>query len=87
MEKSVEDLTGKLKILKFRMGKLNDVITKQDNEALERQCMSVSTTSTMVNTSKESIEESMFSQGKGEEEVMEWAKESEILLAKADQWV
>ncbi len=41
----------------------------------------------MVNMLKESIEESMFSQGKGEEEVTEWAKESEILLAEADQWV
>ena len=50
----MEDLTGKLKILKFRMGKSNDIIAKQDKEALERQRMSVSTTSTM-NTLKETL--------------------------------
>ena len=37
MEKSLEDLNSKIKALKFRIGKLDDIIAKGDREALERQ--------------------------------------------------
>ena len=47
----------------------------------------MSAISTMVNTLKEKMEENMFTQGKSEEEVEEWAKESEEMLAEADKWV
>jgi hypothetical protein len=69
MEKLLEDLDGKLKTLKYRMSKSDDSITKQDKETLERQRLSVSAISTMVNTLEETIEEKMFLQGKDEEEV------------------
>jgi hypothetical protein len=51
------------------MSKSDDIITKQDKETLERQRLSVSAISTMVNTLEETIEEKMFLQGKDEEEV------------------
>ena len=87
MEKLLEDLDGKLKTLKYRMSKSDDSITKQDKETLERQRLSVSAISTMVNTLKETIEEKMFLQGKDEEEVKIWAATPETMLAEADQCV
>ncbi len=83
----MEELTCKIKTLKFRMGKTNDVIGKHDKEALERQRLSVTTISTMVNTLKENIEEGMFTKGDTEEQVKDWAAEMETLLAQADQCV
>ena len=87
MEKALEELAKKRKTLKFRMGKTNDVIAKHDKEALERQRLSVTTSSTMVNVSKETIEEMMFAKGDSEEDIKTWAVESETLLSKADQCI
>ena len=83
----MEELSCKIKTIKFRMGKTNDVIGKHDKEALERQRLSVTTISTMVNTLKENIEEGMFTKGDTEEQVKDWAAETETLLAQADQCV
>lgn len=87
MEKTLEDLSSKLKTLKFRVGETNEVIGKHDKEALVRQRLSVTTISTMVNTLKENIEETMFAKGETEEQVNEWAKETEGCLAEADQCI
>ena len=87
MDKSLQELNSKLKTLKFRMGESEDIIAKQDKEAMDRQRLSVSAISTMVNTIKETIEENMFAQGKSEEDVQKWAEESERILAMADQCV
>ena len=69
------------------MSKSDDIITKQDKETLERQRLSVSAISTMVNTLKETIEEKMFLQGKDEEEVKICAATPETMLTEADQCV
>ena len=87
MEKSLEDLNSKIKALKFRIGKSDDIIAKGDREALERQRLSVGAISSMVNTLKEAIEENMFSQSKSDEEVKTWAQTPEEILAEADQCV
>ena len=73
MQKAVGELAGKLKTLKFRINKTDDIIEKNDKEALERQRLSVTTISTMVNTHKESMEEMMFAYGKSEDEIMKWS--------------
>ena len=87
MEKALEELAKKQKTLKFHMGKTNDVIAKHDKEALERQRLSVTASSTMVNVSKETIEEMMFAKGDSEEHIKTWAVESETLLSEADQCI
>ena len=87
MEKSLEELNGKIKALKFRMGKTEDVIATRDTESLDRQLFSVNAISTMVNTLKETIEENMFLQNKTEEQVKDWAAEPELVLAQADQCI
>ncbi|CAB3994932.1 Hypothetical predicted protein [Paramuricea clavata] len=85
MDKSLEELSCKLKTLKFRMNKTNDVIDKRDKEALEWQRLSVVSSATVVNTIKETIEESMFAKGETEEKVKQWSQEVEVLLPEADQ--
>ncbi|CAB4034757.1 Tumor necrosis factor receptor superfamily member 19 [Paramuricea clavata] len=87
MDKSLEELSCKIKTLKFRMNKTNDVIDKRDREALERQRLSVASSATVANTIKETIEESMFAKGETEEKVKEWSQEVEVLLAEADQCI
>ena len=87
METSLEDLSSKIKALKFRIGKSDDIIAKGDREALERQRLSVGAISSMINTLKEAIEENMFSQNKTDEEVKAWAQTPEEILAEADQCV
>ena len=87
MEKALEELAKRLKTLKFRMGKTNDIIAKYYKEALERQRLSVTTSSTMVNVSKETIEEMVFAKGDSEEDIKTWAEESETLLSEADQCI
>ena len=69
------------------MSKSDDIFTKQDKETLERQRLSVSAISTMVNTLEETIEEKMFLQGKDEEEVKIWATTPETMLTEADHRV
>ena len=66
------------------MGKSEDIIAKQDKEAMDRQCLSVSAMSTMVNTLKETNKENIFAQGKSKEDIQKWAEESEGILAMAD---
>ena len=87
MEKSLEELNGKIRTLKFRMGKTENVILTRDKEALDRQLISVSAISTIVNTLKETIEENMFLQNKTEEQVKDWVSEPELVLAQADQCI
>ena len=87
MEKSLEELNGKIRTLKFRMGKTENVILTRDKEALDRQLISVSAISTIVNTLKETIEENMFLQNKTEEQLKDWASEPELMLAQADQCI
>ena len=86
MEKSLEDLNSKIKVLKFQIGKSDGIVAKGDREALDRQCLSVGAIYSMVNTLKEAIEENMFSQSKSEE-VKNWAQTPERMLAEVDQCV
>ena len=53
----------------------------------ERQQLSVTTISTMANTSKENFEEMIFAKGDNEEKMKTWAEESETLLTEADQCI
>ena len=77
MEKSLEDLNGKIKVLKFRIGKSDGIRAKGDREALKRQRLSDEAISSMLDTLKEPIEENVFSQSKSNEEVKTWTQTPE----------
>ena len=84
MEDTLKELKSKMKTLQFRMNKTTDIVSKRDKEAMERQRLSVATTSTAVNNLKERIEDRMPTDGKTGEEVQVWSNEVEGLLAEAD---
>ena len=73
MENTLKELKSKMKTLQFRMNKTTDIVSKRDKEAMERQRLSVATTSKAVNNLKERIEDRMLTDGKTGEEVQVWA--------------
>jgi hypothetical protein len=84
MEDTLKELKSKMKTLQFRMNKTTDIVSKRDKEAMERQRLSVATTSTAVNNLKERIEDRMLTDGKTGEEMQVWSNEVEGLLVEAD---
>lgn len=87
MEKSITELNGKLKTLKFPMSKTEEIISKHDKKALERQRLSLQPSQLRLTFPKKSIEEMMFGNSIGEEEIKQLAEESETLLSQADQCI
>ena len=85
MEKMISELNGKLKTLRFRINKTDEIIDKHDKEASERHQASIANITSAVNTLKESIEEKKFSKGETEEQVTEWGADAESMLAEADE--
>ena len=85
MDKLLNDLASKVKALRFRQGKTEEVLAKHDREASERQRESIVNVAIAINTLKEAIEEKKFGKGESEEDVAAWAKDFEGELAKADE--
>lgn len=84
MEKQLSELASKVKALRFRLGKTDEAIAKDDREACKRQKDSINNISKLAIDLKESIEEKKFSKGESEEQIAEWGKEFETELAKTD---
>ena len=84
-EKQLAELEGKIKTLKFRLHKTDEVISKRDRQASERQLASINGTVTAVNELKESIEEKKFGKGESEEDVSQWSATIDEELQRADE--
>ena len=85
MDKQLKELASKVKALRFRQGKTEEIIAKYDRQASERQRESIANVAKAVNSLKESIEEKKFSKGESEDDVAKWAQEFEEELARADE--
>ena len=85
MDKQLNELVSKVKALRFRQGKTEEIMAKQDRQASERQRESIDNVTKAIINLKETIEEKKFSKGESEEDVAEWAKEYEDDLAIADE--
>ena len=85
MEKAIADLSGKIKILNFRLAKTDEIIERSDKEALKRHKASIDNSTSTVNTLKETVEEKKIAKGETEENVREWGAEIETNLAEADR--
>ena len=77
MEKLILDLENKLKTLRFREKKTDEVLTKNERPALERQRASLNSIVKAINNVKENIEEKKFSNGEDETEIGEWSQSVE----------
>ena len=85
MEKAIADLSGRIKILNFRLAKTDEIIERSDKEALKRHKASIDNSTSTVNTLKETVEEKKIAKGETEENVREWGAEIETNLAEADR--
>lgn len=85
MEKQLTELGNKIKTLLFRVNKTEDIITKRDRQALERQDGSIASIVETVNALKETIEEKKFGKGESEEEIAEWSEDIDKQLEEADE--
>ena len=87
MEEKIAELTGKLKTLNFILNKTEEIIEKQNREALDRQETSILTKSRAINNLKEEIEELKFANGESDEQVQVWSENIEAVIANADEKV
>lgn len=85
MEKEEAELNAKIKTLRFRVKKTDEILQKDDRVALERHRTSLQSVVTAVTTLKESIEEKKFAEGEDEQAVQEWAEEFEESVDEADK--
>ena len=83
MEKQLTELASKVKALKFRLNKPEEVMAAQDRLASERQRESIVNISKIVIELKENIEEKKFAKGETEEQVAQWSKEDLNKLKKS----
>ena len=83
MEKQLTELASKVKALKFRLNKPEEVMAAQDRLASERQRESIVNISKIVIELKENIEEKKFAKGETEEQVTQWSKEDLNKLKKS----
>ena len=83
MEEKIAELTGKLKTLKFVLGKTDEIIAGGNPDALECQELSIANKVKAVNSLKDEIVELKFVK-ESESEVMEWCDSIEEQLNNAD---
>jgi hypothetical protein len=69
MDKQLNELASKVKALRFRQGKTEEIMAKQDRQASERQRESIDNVTKAIINLKETIEENKFSKGESEEDV------------------
>ena len=80
-------LAGKLKTSNFTLNKTEEIISKHNREASERQQTSILTKIRAVNSTKDEIEELKFINGETDEQVQEWGNDIEAVIANADEKV
>ena len=79
MEEKIAELTGKLKTLKFVLGKTDKIIAGGNPDVLECQELSIANKVKAVNSLKDEIVELKFVKEESESEVMEWCDSIEEL--------
>jgi len=84
-EKQLADLESKIRTLKFRLHKTDEVISKGDRQTSERQLASIAGTVTAINELKEAIEKKKFGKGESEEDVSQWSITIDQELERADE--
>lgn len=85
MEKEEAELNAKIKTLRFRVKKTEEILQKGDRAASERHRAPLESVVTAVTTLKESIEVKQFAEGEDEQAVQEWAEEFEESVDEADK--
>ena len=84
MKKEMTELENKIKLLKLKIAKTEEIIHKRDRQALERLRLSISSLASAVDELKLKIEEGKIGKGESEEEIALWGEDIEYNLERAD---
>ncbi|XP_022797625.1 uncharacterized protein LOC111335895 [Stylophora pistillata] len=84
MRKEMTELDNKIKLLKLKITRTDEIILKRDRQALERPRSSITSIVSAVDELKLTIEEGKISKGESEEEIALWGKGIEDDLKIAD---
>ena len=84
MEKETTELDNKIKLLKLKIAKTEEIIPERGRQALERLQLSISSLSSAVDELKLKIEEGKIGKGESEEEIALWGEEIEANLERDD---
>ena len=69
LKKQLGELDAKLKALRLRIKKCDEIIENRDKQTIERQRISVASLARELDQLRGSIQETKFSQGESEEQV------------------
>ena len=84
MKKETTELDNKIKLLKLKIAKTEEIILKRDRQAWERLQLSISSLASAVDELKLKIEEGKIGKGESEEKIALWGEEIEDNLERAD---
>ena len=84
LKKQTSELDAKLKKLRLRIKKCDQIIENRDKQTIERQRISVVSLAREIDQLRGSIRETKFSQGESEEQVQTWSEDIEQDLCLAD---
>ena len=84
MKKEMTELENKIKLLKLKIAKTEEIIHKQERQALERRRLSISSLTSAVDKLNLKIEEGKIGKGESEEEIALWDEEIEDNLERDD---
>ena len=74
MKKETTELDNKIKLLKLKIAKTEEIIPKRDRQVLERLQLSMSSLASAVDELKLKIEEGKIGKGEKEEEIALWGE-------------
>ena len=78
-------MDAKLKALQLCLKRTDEILSKGERIAVERQKESIATIVSTITTLKGSIEEAKFGQGDTEENVEQWSNEIDARVTEADK--
>ena len=84
MKKEMTELENKVKLLKLKIAKTEEIIHKRERQALERLRLSISSLASAVDELQLKIEEGKIGKGESEEEIALWDEEIIDNLERAD---
>ena len=84
MKKEMTELENKIKLLKLKIAKTEEIIHKRERQALKRLRLSISSLASAVDELKLKIEEGKIGKGESKEEIALWDEEIEDNFERAD---
>ena len=87
MKKETTELDNKIKLLKPKIAKTEEIIPKRDRQALGRLQLSITSLASAVDELKLKIEEGKIGKGENEEEIVLWGEVLRKLITRQEEFM